>query len=249
MNKSSTPPIKELKLIDESGNAHSLVEWLFAHKSFLLGAFFVLIIALMTVSKLMTWRTLDAEKDFFQAEVIFHQFQKTAFSPTENSSARSDIEQLKAILERHPELKPKYEGPLAQTLLIESQIPQAQLFVEDIFKRTASEHLYHYQAYTQISLLIEQRLYPEALQRTQQLKSTLDQLSEQAGPLLYVFNLVRLAMLYQEMGQPQEELQAWKELENQPQRMEAVLTASQALKVGKASLMQYIQERKKSLMF
>jgi hypothetical protein len=247
MNKYSKSPSLNNIQFDEDWSSHPAIEWLSAHKNILLWAFFGLVATLIIVSRLIAWRTLDAEKDFFQIQTAFTQFQQAAITPTDSSTAAADLEQLKALMQQHPELKPKYEGPLAQTLLINGQIPEAQIFIEDIFKRTQPDHLQFYQDYTQTSLLIGQGHYADALERAEQLKSSLDQLAEGVNPILYVFNLIRLAMLYQQTHQPQAEWNAWEELQNQPQRMEAVLTASQVLKIGNASLNQYIEERKNVL--
>lgn len=247
MNKSSTSTsLKNLDL-NEDWTSHPTIEWLSNHKNMLLWAFFALIALLVIASRFITWQTLNSEKDFFQAQILFTQFQQAPTNPTENSSSTSDLDELEAIMQRHPELKPKYEGPLAQTLLINGQTSQAQPFIEDIFKRTKPDHLQLYQDYTQTSLLIGQQNYPEALHRAQQLKATFDQTNEIVNPILYVFNLIRLAMLYQQTDQPQEELKAWEELQTQPQLLDSVFAANQMLKIGQVSLNQYIEERKQTL--
>lgn len=246
MNKSSTSSSLNNIHFDEDWNSHPAIEWLSAHKNTLLWAVVGLIIALIIASRLVTWRNLDAEKDFFQAQTAFTQFEQAAGNATDDTAA-ADLEQLQAIMQRHPELKPKYEGPLAQTLLIMGQVPQAQTYIEDTFRRTQPDHLQLYQNYTKASVLIGQGLYADALQSAKQLKSNLDELSEGGNPILYVYNLIRLAILYQQMGQPEEELKAWEALQNQSQRLEAFLEASQAYQVGNASLNQYIEERKSVL--
>lgn len=245
MNNPSSSP-KNLQF-DEDWSAHPAIEWLSTHKNILLWALIGLIAFLIIASQLINWRTLNAEKDFFQAQTTFNQFQQAATQPQENSMATVDFEQLEAIMQRHPELKPKYEGALAQTFLINGQIPQAQAFIEDIFKRTTPDHLQLYQSYTQTSLLIGQKQYAEGLQQALRLKTTLDQLGEEANPILYVFNLIRIAALYQQTGQIQEELNIWDQLQNQMKRSEALLVANEAFIVGHASLHQYIKERKDAL--
>jgi hypothetical protein len=227
MNKSSNSSSINNIHFDEDWTSHPAIEWLSTHKNILLWAVFGIIAALIIATRLITWRTLDAEKDFFQAQAAFNQFEQAAGNTAE--------------------LRSKYEGPLAQTLLIIGQVPQAQAYIEDIFKRAQSDHLQLYQNYTNTSVLIGQGDYANALQNAKQLKSDLDQLGERANPILYVYNLIRLAMLYQQMEQPGEELKAWEELQNQTQRLEAVIEASQAFQVGNASLNQYIEERKSAL--
>lgn len=247
MNKSSNSSSLHNIHFDEDWTSHPAIEWLSAHKNILLWAVFGVIAALIIASRLMTWRTLDAEKDFFQAQTAFTQFEQTAGRTADSTTAAANLEQLQAIMKRHPELESKYEGPLAQTLLITGQVPLAQTYIEDIFKRTQPDHLQLYQNYTQTSVLIDKGSYADALQSAKQLKSDLDQLNEGANPILYAYNLIRLAMLYQQKGQPEAELKAWEELQNQPQRVKAVFEANQAFQVGNASLTQYIEGRKSAL--
>lgn len=248
MNKSSNTPSLKNADFSEDWGSHPAIEWLIAHKNFFLWGFLVFLAALILAYRLVNLQTINAEHDFFQAQTAFNQFQKTSHS-SEDLSTSPDLEQLEAMMMRHPELKSKYEGALAQTLLIDGQTVQAQVFAEDVFKRVQPDHLQLYQHYSQASLWISEGRYADALQHTQELKSSLDQLDQKVHPILYVFNLIRLAMLYQQTNQPQEELYAWEELQNQPQRLEAVLMANQVFKVGQASLNQYIEERKNQLIF
>lgn len=246
MNKSSNNPPSNNMHLDEDWSSHPAIEWITSHKSVLLWGVFAFVAILILALRLITWRTLDAEKDFFQAQAAFTQFEQTA-AATDGSTAPADLEQLQAIMQRHPELQAKYDGALAQTLLITGPVSQAQTYVGDIFKRAESDHLQMYQQYSKGSLLIAQKQYPEALQSAKQLNSDLEQLGEESHSILYVFNLVRLATLYQHLKHPQDELNTWIQLQNQPQRLSALHAANQAFQVGNASLNQYIEERKKAL--
>lgn len=246
MNKSSNSTRLNNIHLDEDWSSHPAIEWITSHKSVLLWAVFALVVILILALRLITWRTLDAEKDFFQAQTAFIQFEQAAAS-NDGSIASVDLEQLQAIMQRHPELQAKYEGALAQTFLITGPVSQAQTYIGDIFKRTELDHLQMYQHYTKGSLLIAQKQYVEALESTKQLKSNLEQLGEEAHSILYVFNLVRLATLYQQLEQPEDELNAWIQLQSQPQRLDAIHAANEAFQVGNASLNQYIEERKKIL--
>lgn len=247
MNKSSsnTSPIINVDFSGGDWSTHPIIEWLISHKKSFLWGFLIVLGCLILAYRLVAMRTLNAETDFFHAQKAFTQFQKEGIS--QNPSASTDLEELKDIMQRHSELKPKYEGPLAQTLLIAGETNQAQIFADDIFKRTKVDRLQFYQDYSRISLLMGEGRYTEALQQAQQLRLNLDQLSEQENPILYVFNLIRLAILYQQTDQIQKELQTWEELLNQPHRIDALLVANQVFKMGQASLNQYIEERKKTL--
>ena len=248
MNKSSAPSSLNNIKLDEDWSSHPAIEWLSAHKRILLWSLVALFASLIVTTKLLSIKALDAERNFFEAQTAFTQFQQAATTPsTENTTAASDFAQLTSIMQSHPELKAKYDGPLAQTLLIEGQAVQAKPLMDDVFKRTSSDHLKFYQDYSQTSLLIGEGQYTGAIQQAQQLKSNLDQLTESDYPILYVFNLIRLATLYQQTTQSEQELKAWDELQNQPNRLEAVQMASQILQTGQASLDQYIEGRKNAL--
>lgn len=244
----SKPTPSSLKNIDfgEDWSQHPLVEWLANHKQIILWIFVSLLTLLILIYQFMAMRTGHNEKDYYQAQTIFNQFQEANFS--ENPALESDLKQIETLMNSHPELKPRYEGPLAQTLLVLGQVPQARLFAEDIFKRTQEEHLQLYQDYSKTSLLIGEGNYATALQQSQQLQQTLAQLEPSAAlPTLTVFNLIRLGVLYQQLGQQQEERQIWDQLQNATEYLEAVVAVNQALKAGQASLNQYIEERKQAL--
>ena len=245
MNKTS--PLGKNLHLDEDWLNHPAIEWLSSHKKMILSIFLGLLFLLILAYRFTAIRTLNAEKDFFQAETIFNRLQQTkAFS--QDPSSTSELEQLIGIMQRYPELKAKYEGPLAQTLLINGLFSPAQQFADDIFKRTQSNHLQPYQSFSQITFLIDEGQYSDALQQSIQLKSTLDQLGEQIHPLLSTFNLIRLAILYQKTGQQEEERQAWEQLENQPESLKKTLATNQLFKSGQVSLENYIEERKKALL-
>lgn len=246
MNKSSNMPPLNSADFNDNLDSHSAIEWIISHKKFFIGGFLALIAALILAYRVTNLQTLNAENDFFQAQTAFNQFQQSTLS-AQDSTASSDLAQLEKLMLRYPDLKPKYEGSLAQTLLANGQVAQAQVFAEGVFKRVQPDHLQLYQKYSQTSFTITEGHYADALQQTLALKTTLDELDQHTHPLLYVFNLIRLAMLYQHIQQPKEELLVWEQLQNQPQRLEAVLAANHLFKVGQATLNQYIEERKNTL--
>lgn len=243
MTKASPSTLKNLDLTDEDWSSHPAIVWLTKYKKLLLWIFLGLVILLIAATRFAAMRTLDAEQDYFQAQASFTQFQKDYG----NHKDLGDLTQLNEIMNRHPEIKPKYQGPLAQTLLISGQIPQAEKFADEVFKRTQPDYLQLYRHYSQISLLIGEDKFEEALSQTKKLKETLNQLGVNETPLLYIYNLMRLALLYQQTGQTKEELAVWDELEMQPERIEAVIATNRVLKIGQASLNQYIEQRKKEL--
>lgn len=249
MNKSSTSQMnstsqaKGLPMFEER-DSQPLSDWLSENKSIFLWVFLGIIALLAIASQIINWRTLSAEKDYFQAESTFTQYQKIAANPSESSTAKGDLTLLQTLMERHPELKPKYEGPVAQTLLINGQVAEAEPLVKDIFNRTNPEYLNHYRQYTQATLLIGKGDYSNAIDASLQLKTALDQLEGTDFTVLYTFNLIRLGTLYQQTGQSEAEKDIWNQLLNEPDRHAMLQTANGVLNIGQATLGQYIEERR-----
>lgn len=247
MTKSSPSQKNHDIKFQDDWTSHPAIEWITANKSIFIWIFCGLIAALLLASRLITWRTLDAEKDLFQAQTSFTQFEEAATSPGKEEEATASLQELRVIMNRHPELQAKYDGALAQTLLVTGEISEAEGYINAIFNRTNNDQLSLYRLYTQGSVLVAQALFSEALQNAQQLKSNLEQLGKERMPTLYLFNLVRLGLLYQQTGDGSNELKAWKELQNQDLDSKALLALGQAFQVGAVSLDQYIQERNKNL--
>lgn len=241
MPKPTAASIKNLDLGD-NWSSHPAVEWLLHNKQTFIWVFLGLIVILIAATRFAAMSTLKAENDFFQAQHAFAQFQKEELT-ADNEDATEHLEELEAIMTRHPEIKPKYEGALAQALILTGNHSEAQKFADDIFKRTKPDHLGYYQDYSRTSLLISEGHYNEALPLALQLKVSLEGQGANENPILYVYNLIRIAMLYQQTNQPTEELKSWEELES----LEAVAAADQVFTIGQASLNQYIEQRKKAL--
>lgn len=221
-----------------------MVEWLFSYKKIILSFFLAMLVAMVLIYRLISMWTLKDERDFFRAQTLFTKFQKEDLLPQDASLAMTDFEQLMAIMQKQIDLKALYQGPLAQTLLIAQQGSQASLLMEDIFKRTTLDHLALYHDYAKTSLLVSEKQYEIALMQAQQLQQAIQQANDSNHYLILdLFNLIRVATLHQQLGQFQEELQAWKQLEK-PFYSKVLLSLNQTFKMGQSSFQQYIDERK-----
>lgn len=249
MGKTSRP--SSLNIIDSADEwtSHPAVEWLSANKQIILWSFLALLLLLISAYRLISHSNHQAENDYYRAETVFAQFQKETFGGNEEL-AGANLKELEAIIERHPELKSKYEGQLAQALLIAGQAAQATPLAEEVFKRTFADAIQLYQDYSVATLLISENQYQKALEQTQQLQQNLNQfIKEKSFENLFVYNILRLAMLHQQMGHTEEELKVWDTIENLPINLKTVLesTQGQTLNQGKASLADYINQRRKAL--
>lgn len=217
----------------------SLVEWISEKRQVFLWGVVALFVGLLLAYRFFSWSDTHSENDFLRAQALFNQFQQS------RQEDAQDLKDLELIMSRHPELQAKFDGALAQTLMIEGNIPQAQAFAELTFRRTRPDQLGLYEGYSKTSLLIGEGQYEKALQQATQLKSRLEaDENNYRDTALYAFNLVRIAILHQQLGQKEAELQAWKAIENLSDTSQAALSLNEVFKSGQASLNQYIRERK-----
>lgn len=227
---------------------HPLIEWVSANRQTILFGLLALFALIIISYRWIASRTLKAETDFFQAQVDFSHFQEKTLKPAEWSSSQEDLNRLDSLMTSHPELHAKYDGAIAQSLLIQNQPSQAKSYAEATFERTAQDEINPYHAYSQTSLLIGEGQFEQALQQTLQLKEKLDQAAIAKSDPLYLVNLIRMAMLYQQLNQPEQERQAWNELQQYSATLDALNVVNQIFKEGNASLQPYIEERKRDLL-
>jgi hypothetical protein len=221
---------------------NAVLEWISSNRKALLWGVAALFAGLILSYRLLFISTLNFESDFFRAQTLFTQFQEKTSEDT------ADLNELEAIMRRHPELQAKFDGALAQTLIIDGDIPKAQVFADLTFQRTRPDHLALYEDFAKTSLVIGAGQYDDALQQANQLKGKMEAYeTDVVNSTLYAYNLVRIAVLNQQLGQQEAELQAWAAVQSLSNDSKAAISTNELFKTGSASLNQYIIERKKTL--
>lgn len=249
MNKKLSEIPSDMFHEEKEWSDHPLVEWFSSHKNTFLWSVLVFIVALIVFAKVISWRNLDAEKDYIQAEEAFAKFQQESLIPSESDAALKNLNILESVMAKRADLKPKYQGSIAETLLILSDGARAEGLVNDIFKRTSPDHLKFYQDFTKGSLYIAKKEFAKAIEECVKLQTVLDLLDKSAVPAtLYVFNLVRLGLLYEQSQNSAEELKVWDILKAHPEQISSAFSASNQLLPSLSSLNQYVDERRNSLM-
>lgn len=162
---------------------------------------------------LYQWKS-GSPGDYLAAEKTFNEW----------SGDRNDkLIKLQKILKQHPELHAKYDGRIAQKLLVNSEHGLASSFSKATQKRIG-EFSPYYTAFSNCSLLIAEKKFEKALEESQTLKQSLDQdltfWKTQSdlvrhGGILYGYNLLRIAFLQQLTGNKPGELAAWKEFKRE----------------------------------
>lgn len=212
MSKSPSSAYKTSPLEDES-LLFVIVEWLNAYKRMILWGFLALFILIVAAYRWISVQTLNAESDFFTAQSDFSQFKKKTF---EKQNGSEELNQLEKVLSSRKELHAKYDGLIAQTLLIGGESEKAIPFAQSNFQRIEQDQVDVYLDYARTTLLIEKGQMQEALNNALLLKEKLSQSQELNLDTLQLFNLLRIAILYQQLNEPSQELISWKALQDYP---------------------------------
>jgi hypothetical protein len=198
--------------------------------------------------------------DYLNAQKQYTAFDKSVKKEGINEGVDTQaLTTLQGLLASHPELHAKYDGLLAQLLLKEGDITSAETYANATLARTLenplNRSLSFYDDYSRTSLLISQANYSEAIQHSINLNTKLKaEISQQAttqsqfdSHTLYAFNLLRIAMLYQQLGLPLEEQKAWQELRQEAGWTDKGNFASMTLSSPFSLLLSHFQEGRISL--
>ncbi len=259
MSNISTP--KHLNSLEEG----ALTEWLARYGKTIIYGLVAFVAILILVYRLSTGHAVKAEQEYFQAANDYALF--TQEGPTKDSPNTNDaFQRLLTIMARHPELHAAYDGALAQTLLNRGQLAEAKPLAIATLERTKSDDLPMYSQYASASLLISEERYQEALDKSQALQQQMiETIGRQPvaqersfGDELFAFNLLRIAMLEQQLGDTQAELKTWhiwkqyaalEAAKDLPAKVDAQAfrTVIQQLAIGTLALPDYIAYREKVL--
>ncbi|MEM8727316.1 MAG: hypothetical protein AAGE99_01175 [Chlamydiota bacterium] len=141
---------------------------------------------------------------------------KVAFANWEQGSDRGgdDFDKLEKLMKKYPELRPRYEPSIAQSLLATASPQEATPFIERTLRRRWQPY---YSDYGQASLKMSQGKYREALNealslKTQMLSDPLFREKSVNDSTLFAFNLLRIAILSGQLNRQEPELETWREI-------------------------------------
>lgn len=251
---------------------NSVIEWISQHGEKLLYSILGLFSLLFLVYIWQSGSSTKMEGDYQGASRDFLAFQQAA-KAGQTQEMDDAFQKLSLIMDRLPDLHAKYDGAIAQTLIDLNDIKQAKPLALATLQRVSKDQLPYYNEYAQITLLIEEGQYANAIQRSLSLKEKLIQNLQQTeqqqkadasvtsepsfGSLLFAFNLLRIAFLEEHMNNNAKEIESWKEWNMYtshtntqllpPVDRKAFFTIAQLYNEGALSLDSYIQTRLKSL--
>lgn len=204
----------------DSFDADAIIDWLAKNGRNVVYVLLGLIVLFVLVYRLSSSSAAKSEKDYFQAAADFSMIMRDN-GTNDDSVTQEAFKRLTALMNIHPELHPAYDGAIGQALLNRGETMKAKPFIVNTLQRTQAEHLMLYNKFAAATLLMSEAQYKEALEKSQALQQTmLDHLNQGAhtehsfSEVLFAFNLLRIAMLQQQLGNAKEELQAWQEWKN-----------------------------------
>lgn len=153
---------------------------------------------------------VEAEHDYFQAANAIELMK----NPSKASIA---LAELQTILARRPELNAKYDGILAQNLLIANNPALAGVYASKNFERIHQEASPLFLSFAKNSLTIGENKTQEGLANALALKEEMEKIAKESGQhqfgaQLYIFNLIRIAMLQHALNEQTNEAKSWEEL-------------------------------------
>jgi hypothetical protein len=233
--RSNQPHSSDLQLsMLDNLEANRLLGWLKEHAQWIIAATAGLFGLLVILYFLTAQTSAQHERDYYQSYQLAQQFLEKP-----NDSTFTPLEQL---LQRHPELHGKFDGLIAQTFLSAGNGTKAMPFATATLERTAADHEAPFRAYAQTTMLIAEGSMAEALKRSLALEQQLAGSKEL--PLLRGYNLVRLAILQQKIGDHSAELSAWQTWQGfAAQHSAAAAEIHKLYSQGKMTLSDYINNR------
>jgi hypothetical protein len=226
---------------------NQVVRWLFDYGRQLLFGLLGLLVILLIAYIFTSTSKKSAENDYVNS---MNEFQLFARNPTNEDDAlvsKDALAKLQIILDRHPELHAKFDGPIAQVLIDRGETQLALNSANLAIGRTKEENYPFYTEYSQTTLLIGEQKYQEALDRSQSLLNQMNSLPKTESPAfgdtLLAYNLLRIGMLQQKLEMKQDELKTWREWQKLSKTSKTFAQQIKHFEEGDLTLSNYIEMR------
>ncbi len=198
------------KIVDHSG-----FQWVTKNSSNIFYGVLTIIALLFVLYRMGASDQVKAENDYFTAAKDYQTFASSGDDAANAGDQQDALRNLEGILARRPELNSKYDALIVQELLIQGDAQKAQPLAMQTFKRTEKNNLPLYQDFAKITLLISSGDYKAALEKSKVLKQNIDSSKpETVGHTLIAYNLLRIPLLEEMLGNDQEAINAWKEIKS-----------------------------------
>ena len=187
---------------------HPVVVWIAERRKELLWGFLVLVLLVMGIIRFATRTDLQTETDYISAQndltsIVQPRGVRLTFEEKEAALGR-----IQSIVSRHPDLRAKYDGTVAQILLAFDQPEQAAPYLERALSRTTDKELPLFAEFSNLSLTAQEKKLEETPNQSLALKNSLDNVQDSS---LYAYNLLRIGLTANSLGDKEETKRAFKE--------------------------------------
>lgn len=190
--------------LSERLNDHPALEWATQNsKNLIWILLFTLALGFFAYRTLTSW-SKQSGQNYLAAENAYLEMRSTS---GERSTEAAD--RLSLLLAQQPDLQAKYDGLLAQYLLIQGDAPAAESAATRALARTKAENGPYFQQYAQATLLIANSNYKEALAEARKLQEAIVADRDLTYSALLPLNLLRIAMLQQKLELDADEITSW----------------------------------------
>lgn len=204
--------------------------------------FLVMVLVIGISFKFMSGRSQRAESNFLLAENYKAKIIRSITAPNGISTELNALNDLDKINQNYPELQPKYDGMMGQLYLINGDLSYSEKINQRVTQRTGNDQYLNQHDLTKTTYNIAKGNYKEALAEAKALQGKLS--ADEKTTLAY--NVLRMAMLQQELGDVAAEREIWdlwKTLSQQPNNSESFALVADRFKEGDFTLTEYINER------
>lgn len=233
MAKNSLEQIQKLQLpgLEDALMEHPIFQRLKEYQKPISYALIALILGVVLLYRLLAGQTAKAEIDYI------HLSESSAVLNNPDSSfekRQTALNEMHALLDQYPQVQAKYDGMIAQQLLIEKKFEEATPLIDRTFSRVASTASPYDIAYAKTSLLLAEGKTDEGLKEAYLLRQKMLEEIKPFGGVLFAFNLIRITLLEKQLQHNDLELKAWNELKDManssypvkisPQELQRVMT-------------------------
>ncbi len=254
--------------LDESGSfrMEKFTAWISAYGKMVIYTLAALILLIVLLYRFSFGYQGRQELQFLAASNDFN----TLINSNDPTTTSKALQRLSQSMQAHPELHASYDGAIAEILIKNGQIKEALPYATSALQRTENTIAPFYTAFSAATLLIEQGLYKEALEKANALKTQMieghqhkvnteaEGQDKNFDSALFAMNLFRIGILSEQTHDATQELKTWHEWKQYagltdakelPIKIEpsGFNLLSQQMAVGAFSLPDYIAYRESQL--
>ena len=222
-------------------STHPALEWIYQNRKNVGWALIAVLAAgVMLYQTLGNWSRRSGQ-NYIAAENAYLEMRSTSGEVSQGAA-----EHLQLLLMQQPDLQARYDGLMAQFLLIRDERAEALPIAQRALTRTQGENSPYFSRYADNTLAIADGSYRQALTDSITLQQEIISDPLLATSSLLPLNLLRIAMLQQKLELEEDELNSWsqwRDLAKEEDKASHFQKVTQLYSEGEIDLQNYIAQR------